>query len=89
MSNTLSNTMPNCVILPSSTGSVSNCLRIPLPSTSMLILSVIIFWIIYLVIAYLIYYFVSKAYPSSKVNYWLILLILIASGVIMAVVSRF
>ncbi|XWV25488.1 hypothetical protein QJ856_gp0271 [Tupanvirus deep ocean] len=76
--------IPNCLILPSKTGTTTNCTQVPLPSVSTIILVLIISWVLYLAVAYAIYYFVNKYNPNVKLNYWIILVILILSGLIVS-----
>ena len=74
--------IPKCLIIPSASGSLSNCITVKMPSLTVLVIFLIITWIIYLLIAYGIYYFLNKQNPSQKTNYWMILGILILSGLI-------
>ncbi|XWV26821.1 hypothetical protein QJ857_gp0230 [Tupanvirus soda lake] len=76
--------IPNCLILPSKTGTTTNCTQLPLPSISTIIWILVISWIFYLAVAYAIYYFVNKYNPNVKLNYWIILVILILSGLIVS-----
>lgn len=86
MSSTNVYNAPNCIILPSSTGSTTNCLTIPFPSMSQLLLVLIISWIIYMGVAYIIYYFLNTK-KECKCNYWMILLILVISGIIVSLIN--
>lgn len=79
---------PNCLIIPSSSGSITNCITMSMPSVGTIVLLLIISIILYLVIAYAIYYFLNKAHPLQKVNYWLILLVLIASNIIVGLLAK-
>lgn len=83
------NSVPNCLIIPAANGSLSNCIKMQLPSMSTLVLLLIITWIIYLLVAYAIYYFLNKANPNQKFNYWIILAILILSGLIISLFFKF
>ena len=76
--------IPNCLIIPSSSGSLTNCITMKMPSISTLIVILVISWIIYLMVAYVIYYFLNKANPSMTYNYWIILGILLLSGFIIS-----
>ena len=82
----MSSEWPKCLIIPDNTGSVKNCIRFDMPSMTTIILFIVVAWIIYLAIAYLIYYVVNK---NTKVNYWMILLILIISGLIVNILGYF
>lgn len=82
------NSFPNCLIIPSVSGATTNCLNIKLPSVSTIALLIIVYWIIYLIVAYLLFWFLNKMYPNQKINYWIILLILVVSGFIIALLSR-
>lgn len=77
--------MPNCLIIPSATGSITNCIKMPLPSTTSIIIMIIVSWIIFMAVAYLIYWFANKVNsPGIVLNYWIILLILILAGFIVS-----
>lgn len=76
--------IPNCLILPSASGKLSDCIQMQLPSTGTIILILIISWIILMAVAYIIYWFATKVSPSVQLNYWLILLILILAGIIVS-----
>ena len=78
----LFNNIPDCLIIPASNGSLSNCITLKMPSINLIILLLIISWIIYLFVAYAIYYFINTYSTTTKVNYWIILAILILSGLI-------
>jgi glucan phosphoethanolaminetransferase (alkaline phosphatase superfamily) len=80
--------LPNYVIIPSSSGSLSNCVAMRMPSIHKIIGLLIISWIIYLLVAYAIFYFLNKTNPSHRVNYWIILGILILSGFIVGLFLR-
>lgn len=77
---------PSCLILPSNSGSIENCVHMDLPSAPTLIfiilLIIVLSWAIYLIVAYLITVFIGKINPGIKYNYWLILLVLILAGLI-------
>lgn len=76
--------MPNCLIIPSGNGKLRNCIQMPFPSSGAIIMVIIISWIILMAVAWIIYWFVSKTNQGVKFNYWLILLILIVSGLIVS-----
>ncbi len=78
------NSVPNCVVFPSASGSLSNCIALKLPSTGTLVAVFILLWIIYLVVAYVIYYFLKKFNPDQKINYWIIFGILIISNILVS-----
>ncbi|AEQ32856.1 hypothetical protein CE11_00953 [Megavirus courdo11] len=82
------NNIPNCLTIPSITGSTTNCVNVQFPSLSTIVLIIIFYWIIYLIVAYAIYYFLNKMYPGQRVNYWIILLVLLLSGLILSLISR-
>jgi len=84
MNPTQASAIPNYFVLPSSSGAVTDCVGMKLPSTGTIIILLIISWIIYLVIAYIIYWFINKFNPGMKWNYWMVLLILILSSLIVS-----
>jgi len=88
VSNLTQGTWPTCLILPSTTGSATNCYQIQMPSVSTVMLMLIISWIIFMIVAYFLYYFLDKVNPGMNYNYWVILLLLIVSGVIVSFFSR-
>jgi hypothetical protein len=75
---------PNCLIFPSASGSINNCTKVELPSTGKIILVMIISWILLLAVAYVIYWFTTKVNPDFRFNYWILLLILVLSGLIIS-----
>lgn len=77
--------IPNCIILPSANGNLSNCIKMDLPSTGTIIFIIIISWVILMAVAYIIYWFTTKVSPQVQLNYWLILLILILAGFIVSI----
>lgn len=79
---------PTCVILPSQTGAVKDCVQVEVPSTGKVILVLIITWILFFVAAYAIYYFMKQANPRMNYNYWMILLVLVAAGIIVSLLAR-
>lgn len=81
------NVWPTCFVIPNKYGGTDNCTQVKLPSMSSIILILIISWILYLLVAYGIYYFLNRTNPSSKYNYWMILLILICAGLIVSLVN--
>ncbi len=79
---------PACVILPSKTGATTNCLNIQMPSISRMILMLIIGWILILVVAYIIYYFLNKNKPEDyKYSYWILLLVLVIACIIVSLIN--
>ena len=82
------NTWPTCLVLPAKNGSTTNCIQIKMPSMPTIILILIISWIILMAVAYAMYYFLKKYEPNTKYNYWLILLILVLSGIIVSLLSK-
>ena len=78
--------MPNCFVIPSASGKLSNCVQMKLPSTSTIIFVILISWAILLAVVYAIYWFTNKVSPGVKLNYWIILLILILAGFIVSIV---
>lgn len=76
--------VPNCLIIPSMSGAVTNCINVKLPPTSTIIGILIISWIVFMVVAYIIYYFLnqSKNKTTRSYSYWMILLILILAGLV-------
>lgn len=85
MATLTTNGIPNCVILPSVNGNLANCVKIDLPSTGTIILIIIIYFLLILSVAYIIYWFTTKVSPGVQLNYWLILLILILAGFIVSI----
>ena len=81
------NSIPNCLVLPSLNGSLNDCVVMNLPSASTVIMMLIFSWIIIMVVAYGIYYFLNKNHPMQRVNYWMILLILVLAGIIVSLLS--
>ena len=81
-------TIPQCFVIPSMTGKINDCIQIPFPSATQIFIILIISWIIFMIVAYGIYYFISKQYPQQKVNYWIILGILIVAGIIISILGR-
>ena len=79
---------PSCLIVPSKYGSTTNCITVPVPSMTKLITMLIIGCIIFMVVAYLIYYFLNKSRPGHRYNYWVILLILIIAGIIVSLINN-
>lgn len=79
----MNTTFPNSLVIPSSTGSLANCVNIKLPSIVTLTIMVVIYWLIFLAVAFIIYYFVKRYNPNVNINYWIILLILLISGLLM------
>lgn len=80
-------TWPNCLIIPSKTGATTNCLNIPMPSPGTILFMLIIAWIIYMAVAYAIYYFLNKQNPNRYYSYWMLLLILVVAGVIISLIG--
>lgn len=80
--------VPNCIIIPSSSGSISNCITMQMPSISKLIAMLIISWIIFMIVAYVIYWFLEKTNPLRQYSYWMILLILIVAGLIVSLIFK-
>jgi CDP-diglyceride synthetase len=81
---------PTCLIIPSKTGSTTNCLTVPMPSMSKIIMMLIIGWILFMVVAYIIYYFLNRNRPINyKYSYWIILLVLILAGIIVSLINTF
>ena len=78
--------MPNCIILPSINGSQTNCLQIPIPSTGKIIALLAISWIIFMIVAWIIYKFLNK--EGQPTGYWKILGILLLSGIILSLLSN-
>ena len=78
--------MPNCLIFPSASGSLKNCVNMQFPSTGTVVLIMIISWILLLAVAYAIYWFSEKLNPDYKLNYWIILLILVVAGLIVSLI---
>ena len=79
--------MPNCIILPSVNGSQTNCIQIPLPSTGKIITLLAISWIIFMIVAWIIYKFLNRQ-GSKEYGYWKILGILLLSGIILSLLSN-
>ena len=77
----------NCVIVPSASGSIDRCIQMEVPSMGSLLLALVIGIIVYLAVAYAIYWFMNRMNPGMKFNYWWILLILILSGIITGIIS--
>ena len=77
--------IPNCLVIPSASGSLSNCVTVKMPSIPVIILLLIISWVIFLLVAYAIYYFLKKS--GTSVNYWAIFGILLASGLIINLIT--
>ena len=77
--------IPNCLVIPSASGSLSNCVTVKMPSIPVIILLLIISWVIFLLVAYAIYYFLKKS--GAMVNYWAIFGILLASGLIINLIT--
>lgn len=86
--NLLQSTWPSCMILPSSSGSTTNCIQMPMPSMGSMIGVLIISWIIFMIVAYLIYHFLNWTNPHIRYNYWMILLVLIVAGIVVALLSK-
>jgi hypothetical protein len=82
-------TWPTCLILPSKTGSSANCYQIQMPSVPTIILILIISWIIFMIVAYIIYYFLNKVNRNMNYSYWVILLLLIVAGIIVSFFTKF
>lgn len=83
----MSNTqIPGCIVMPSVNGSLTNCIRIDFPSVGTIIALLIMSWILFMVVAYIIYKFLNKS--GKCVNYWAILGILLVSGIILSLISR-
>ena len=82
MNPTFKQIIPNCIIVPSSSGSLSNCITMQTPSIGTMVAVIVISWIFFLAVAYAIYYFSSITNPSFEINYWIILGILIVSGLV-------
>ena len=80
----VNNGFPNCFVIPGASGSLKNCVQV---NTSSIIAVLVISWILYLVVAYLIYWFLTKYQPTFKFNYWIILLILVVSGFILTLLA--
>ncbi len=80
--------MPSCLVIPSASGSISNCVQMQLPSTGVIIGVIIVSWILFMAVAYAIYYFVNAVSPGVRLNYWIILLILVLSGIIVSLLFR-
>lgn len=81
------NSFPNCIVIPSANGSLSNCITMKMPSLSAIIIMIIVSWALMLLIAYLIHYYLNKVYPSQKISYWIILGILLLSMIIFSLLS--
>lgn len=78
--------MPNCIILPSMNGSQTNCVQMSLPSTGKIIGLLVISWIIFMIVAWIIYKFLNK--EGHAAGYWKILGILLLSGIILSLLSN-
>ena len=81
-------TWPACLVLPSNTGSTNNCLQVAMPSMTTIILVLIISWLIFMAVAYAIFYVLRKSNPNMKYSYWIILIILIVAGIIVSLLSK-
>lgn len=79
--------MPQCLIIPDPTGSISNCMQVKLPSVATIIFLLVISWAIILLIAYGIYWFLNKHHPKARYSYWVILLILIVALIVSTIIS--
>jgi hypothetical protein len=88
VTNLTQGTWPTCLILPSKTGSATNCFQVQMPSIPTVVLILIISWIIFMIVAYIIYYFLNKAKPNMNYSYWIILLLLIVSGIIVSFFTK-
>ena len=75
-----------CIIVPSSGMSLDRCITMKIPSTTSMIILIILSIVIYLLAAYAIYKYVNKQHSSRPSNYWAILGILILSGIIVSVI---
>ena len=82
------NTWPNCLIIPSKNGTAENCVQLNMPSKTSIIFLLIVSWVVFMLVAYVIYYFLNKSKPTARYNYWIILLILILAGIIVSVLSK-
>jgi len=80
------NSVPKCVILPSLNGDLENCVQMNLPSTGTLLFMLVISWVIFMIVAYIIYRVLNKS--DKCVNYWAILGILILAGIIVSLLSK-
>jgi hypothetical protein len=72
----------NCLIYPKTSGILKDCVKFEMPSSGKVFLIVVISLVLLLAVAYAIYWFVNSVNPGFKLNYWIILLILILSGLI-------
>lgn len=88
MNNTAQNLLPSCVIIPSTTGSTTNCVQMPMPSVTSVTLILLINWIILMMVAYIIYYFLKNKETSIKYNYWIILIILFVACMFAGWITR-
>jgi len=79
--------IPNCLIIPSASGSLSNCVTMKMPSVATMAVMMIIAWGLFLLVAYIIYYFFKKIDPMQKVNYWIILIILLLTAIIIGLLG--
>ena len=78
---------PSCLVIPSKNGDLKNCVQIKMPSVTQIVIALIISWLLFMLVAYLIYSFLNWANPGQKNNYWMILLILILAGIIVSILS--
>lgn len=88
MNSTYLKNWPTCVTIPSKMGIISDCAKIPMPNLLTMTLALIISWILFMAIAYIIYYLLNKWNPRLQYNYWIILLILVLAGIIVALLSK-
>jgi flagellar basal body-associated protein FliL len=82
----------NCIIIPSCSNSLDKCNQIIFPSmsSSSMIILMIISWVIFLGVAYIIYWFLNnKTNTCSKYNYWAILGILLLATIIVNLATLF
>ena len=73
---------PECVVIPGINNKMQNCLQVNLPSPATLVLVFILYWIVLVLVAYLLYWGLQKMFPQQGVNYWLILLVLVGAMLI-------
>lgn len=78
---------PRCVVIPGKNGDLEKCLQVKMPSMTQIVIILIISWLLFMLVAYIIYSFLNWANPGQKNNYWMILLILILAGIIVSILS--
>ena len=84
----MSNNIPNCLVIPSANGKISDCIRVQLPKTSTLIFALILSWLLIMLIAYLIFYFLNRNRSGQRYSYWIILLVLVAAMLLSSLVGN-